>query len=201
MALRAVVLPAPFGPMRPTMRPVSIEKLTWSRARVLRKFFVRPRASIIVVIVLSRARGGDLRRPGRSMGFGTLAEQLGGGQTQALDRRVDPRPLVIEKSGSLVFHERLTHPNTHEHSATSPLFDQLLVHQLLITLEDRQRIQPELGRNAAHGGQRIAFLERAFENHGDYPVPQLPVYRQAVVPQRIHEVSGALLSVSQSKCV
>jgi hypothetical protein len=134
------------------------------------------------------------------MGLGTLAEQFGGGQTQALDRRVDPGPLLVEEAGSLVFHERLARPITHEHSATSSFFDQLLIYELLITLEDGLRIQPELGGNAAHGGQRIAFFERAFENHRDHPVPQLPVYRQAVVPLRIHEFSGAL-PFSQSKCV
>src|SRR5690242_16662768 len=122
MALSAVVLPAPLGPMRPTIRPASTVKFTASRARVVPKFLVRPRASIIAVIVLPR-RG--LRRPGRSMRFGALLQQLGRRKAQALDRRVNLGPLLFEEARLLVLHERLARSFTHEHAAATPLLHEL----------------------------------------------------------------------------
>src|SRR5262249_8966991 len=114
MALSAVVLPAPLGPMRPTIRPASTLKFTASSARVVPKFLVSPRASIIVVIALSRRR---LRRPGCSMRFRALPQQLGSGKPQALDRCVDLRPLLFEEARLLVLHERLARSFAHEHAA------------------------------------------------------------------------------------
>ena len=46
MALSAVVLPAPLGPMSPRMRPSSTRKSTPSSAMVLPKDLRRPRASM-----------------------------------------------------------------------------------------------------------------------------------------------------------
>jgi hypothetical protein len=40
-------------------------------------------------------------------------------------------------------------------------FDQLLVYQLLIALQNREVIDPIFGCAIAHGGQRIAFLENS----------------------------------------
>src|ERR1700680_2648548 len=73
-----------------------------------------------------------------------------------------------------------------EHAATSLALDQLLVDQLLIALQNRERIDPIFGRDVAHGGQRIAFLEHAVEYHRDDPVAKLAVNRLTVVPLTIH---------------
>jgi len=51
-----------------------------------------------------------------------------------------------------------------------------------------QRIQPEVRRYVAHRGQRVALLEHPFQDHGDHPVTQLPVNRQAVIPLRVHDL-------------
>ena len=67
------------------------------------------------------------------------------------------------------------------------LLDQLLVDQLLIALQDRERIDPIFGRDGAHRRQRIAFLEHAVEDHRDDPVAKLPVDRLTVVPLSVHD--------------
>src|SRR5262249_9065821 len=56
----------------------------------------------------------------------------------------------------------------------------------LIALQDGQRIDPVLGGDVAHRGQRIAFVEHAVEDHGHDPVAKLPVDRLTVVPIAVH---------------
>src|ERR1700722_10904545 len=46
IAFSAVLLPAPLGPIRPRMRPDSTLRSMPSRATVLPKLFLRPRASM-----------------------------------------------------------------------------------------------------------------------------------------------------------
>ncbi len=83
---------------------------------------------------------------------------------------------------------RLRAPGIDEHAATSPALDQLLVDQLLIALQNRERIDPIFGRDIAHGRQRIAFLEHAVEDHRDHAVAKLAVNRLTVVPLTVHQV-------------
>ena len=73
-------------------------------------------------------------------------------------------------------------PVVDEHATTSLRLDQSLVHQLLIALQNGERIDPKFGRDIAHGGQGIAFLEHAVEDHGDDAVAKLAVNRLTVVP-------------------
>src|SRR5207244_12094821 len=66
--------------------------------------------------------------------------------------------------------------------------DQLLANQWLIGLENRERLDPLLGRDIAHRGQRIAFLEHAVEYHGDDTVAKLAINWLTVVPFTMHPV-------------
>ena len=66
--------------------------------------------------------------------------------------------------------------------------DQPLIHQLLIALQNRERIDPIFGRDIAHRRQRIAFLEHAVEYHRDDAVAKLAVNRLTVVPLTVHQV-------------
>src|ERR1700733_6103674 len=137
IALSAVVLPAPFGPMRPTMRPGPTLKLTSSSARLAPLLLVSPRASITVVIFFLTGRSGVGGRPWsrRRRGADTLPfvrrqpEALGGGGTL--------RPLVLEKALALVLQQRLARAGAHEHAAAAAFLHQLLVDQLLVALEHR----------------------------------------------------------------
>src|SRR5215212_2150760 len=100
MALRAVVLPAPLGPMRPRMRPSSTRMSTLSRATVAPKALRRPRASMQAMSALL------LYIVGRS---GPLAavEQLVRRQSQPPDGCVHPRPLLGQKLLALALHQQI----------------------------------------------------------------------------------------------
>src|SRR5260221_8396812 len=175
MALSVVLLPAPLGPISPTMRPSSMRRSTPSRAMVL------PKA---------------LRRPGASMhGMGSALLGGGGGrqqvlrrQAEALNGRVDLRPLLAEKPPALAVQQQRARPGVDEQAEASSLLDQLFVDQLLIALQNRQRIDPIFGHDIAHRGERIAFAEHAVEDHGHDPVAKLAVDRLTLVPFSLHDV-------------
>src|SRR5579859_6515031 len=76
----------------------------------------------------------------------------------------------------------------NEHAETSPLLDQLLVHQVLIALQDSQRVDAILGRNIPHRGQRITFLEYAIEHHRNHAIAKLAINRLTVIPLMIHSL-------------
>src|SRR5688572_33496831 len=92
MALSAVVLPAPFGPMSPTIRPSSIRKSMPSKATVSPKVFRKPRASM-------HGTSSALLLPPLRLGHFSLhpAQELFRTEAEALNAGVDPRPLFTEK--------------------------------------------------------------------------------------------------------
>src|SRR5437660_931633 len=73
-----------------------------------------------------------------------------------------------------------------EHAEAASGLDQPLVHQLLIALQNRERIDPIFGRDCAHGGQRIAFLENSVEYHRDDTIAKLAVNRLSVITVTVH---------------
>ena len=115
MALRAVVLPAPFGPMRPTMRPGWTVKLTPSSARCAPNALRQaPRFNYCCHLLhpVLRGPGGTLppaaAAPSRSR---SLAES-----PSLLDAGEHLRPLVLEEALPLVLQQRLARPDVHEHA-------------------------------------------------------------------------------------
>ena len=107
-------------------------------------------------------------------------------QAEPLNGRVDRGPLFREKLLALALQQQIARAGVDEHAATAPLLDELLVDQLLIALQNRERIDPVFGRDVAHRRQRIAFLEHAVEDHRDDTVAKLAVDRLTVVPLAIH---------------
>ena len=101
---------------------------------------------------------------------------------------MDPRPFFAQKLLPFALQQQTARARIDEHAAASPALDQPLVHQLLIALQDRERIDPIFGRDIAHRGQRIAFLEHAVEYHRDHAVAKLAVNRLTVVPLTVHQV-------------
>src|ERR1051325_8773787 len=176
IALSAVVLPAPLGPISPRIRPSSTRRSTPSSAAVAPKFLRRPRASmhaiasalLLPIIGVPGPRrfcagwGGviGLVRRGCAPVPGAL-QQLIRRQPQPLNRRRYPGPLFRQKFPALALQQQAASAALHKHSQTSPFFHQLLVHQLLIGLENRERIDPIFRSHRAHGRQRIALLEHA----------------------------------------
>src|SRR5688500_11757012 len=167
MALSAVVFPAPLGPMSPRMRPSSTRRLMPSSATVAPKVLRRPRASMNAMA--------------SALLFSSL-EQFLGRQAEPLDGRGDPWPLFGEKLLPLGFEQQRARAGLDVHAQAPLLLDQLFVDELLIALQDRDRIDSMLGCDVPHGGQGIAFLEHPVENQGDDTVPELSVNWLAVVP-------------------
>src|ERR1700682_418248 len=189
-ALSAVVLPAPLGPMSPRMRPSSTRKLTPSSAMVVPKALRRPRASIHIMIL---ALPCILRR--RPVFCGSL-QQFFRCQAKPLNGGGDPGPLFRKKLLALALEQQIARAGIDEHAETAPALDKLLVDQLLIALQNRERIDPILGGDIAHGGERIAFVEHAVEDHGNDTIAQLAVNWLTVVPLSVHPVFDHCASCS-----
>src|SRR5881409_3356846 len=103
MALSAVVLPAPLGPMIPRIRPSSTRRSTPSSAMVVPKALRRPRASMHAMASAFLLAGlGNFRFVGpRFRGVGLLqvgaVEQFLCFQSEPLDCCGDPWPLFIQE--------------------------------------------------------------------------------------------------------
>src|SRR5258708_38441296 len=126
MALSAVVLPAPLGPMTPRMRPSSTRRSMPSTATVVPKTFRRPRASMHVMASVFLLCG---------------IEQFFRCQAEPPNGRVDPRPFFRQELLALVLQQQIARAGVDVHSETSSLLDELLVDQLLIGLQDRDRVE------------------------------------------------------------
>src|SRR5437762_680663 len=130
MALSAVVLPAPLGPMRPRMQPSSTRRLMPSSATVVPYDFRRPRASMHVMpsaLLLS-------------------VEQLFGVQAEPVNRFPDSRPLVGQELLPFALEKQIARAGPDEHAEASPLLHELLVDEFLIALQDGDWIHPIFGR-------------------------------------------------------
>src|SRR5437016_7255909 len=174
--------------MSPRMRPASTRKSTPSSATVVPKALRRPRASMhamaSALLLCSLRRRRATRTALRS---GSIHEffRL---QTEPLNSCSDPRPFFGEKLLAFGLEQQIARTGFDEHAKTPPTFDQLLVDQFLVSLENGERIDPLLGRDIAHRRQRIAFLEDPVEYHDDDTIPKLAVNWLTIVPLTIHPV-------------
>src|ERR1700693_3146770 len=183
IAFKAVVLPAPLGPMSPRMRPSSTCKSMPSNAMDVPKALRRPRASMDAM-----ASAPLLWSIGRRPVVCARFQQLFGSQAEPLDGCVDPGPLLRKKLLAFALQQQIARAGIDEHAAASLTLDKLLVDQLLIALQNRERIDPVFGRDIAHGRQRITLFEHAVEYHRDHAVAKLAVNRLTVVPLTVHQV-------------
>src|SRR5438552_801348 len=170
----------------PRMRPSSTRKLTPSSAMVVPKALRRPRASMHAIassLLLFLFLLGFRLRP-----VGCAVQEFFRPQAEPLNGCVDPGPFFAKKLLPFTMQQQIARTGIDEHAEASSSFDKALVHQFLIALQDRERIDPIFGRDIAHGRQRIALFEHAVEYHRDHPVAKLAVNRLTVVPLTIHNV-------------
>src|SRR5262245_20959326 len=168
--------------MRPRMRPSSTRRSMPSKAALAPYVLRSPRASMIAMPSALLVAGGAWRK----------LEQLLRRQPQPLDGLPDLGPFLAQEFLPLAAQQQLAGAGVDEHSEAAPRLHQALVDQLLVTLQDRDRIDPVLRRDGSHRGQRVAFLEHLVENHRDDPVSQLAIDRLAVVPVTVHQSSRAV---------
>src|SRR5437867_10454439 len=123
IALSAVVLPAPLGPMSPRIWPSSTRKSTPSSAMVVPKALRRPCASMVAI-------ASALLFSSRRVPAGCdSVQQVFRGQAEPLDGRVDRGPLFREKLLPLALQQQIARAGIDEHAETSLLLDKLLVDQ------------------------------------------------------------------------
>src|SRR2546428_8512992 len=116
IALSAVVLPAPLGPMMPRMRPSSTRKSMPSSATVVPKAFRRPRASMDAMASALLLFGFRLR-PVACAGL----QQFFRCQAKPLNGCVDPGPLFGKKLLAFALQQEVARAGLDEHAETSPL--------------------------------------------------------------------------------
>src|SRR5205807_1738681 len=138
--------------MSPRMRPSSTCRSTPSSATVVPKTLRMPRASIHAI-----ALGLLLSFLGTRWSLRRLTEQFFRLQAEPLNGCIDPGPLLGKKLLSFALQQQIARPGIDKHAAASSSLDQPLIYQLLVALQNREWINPVIGRHSAHRGQRIAF--------------------------------------------
>src|SRR4051794_29117442 len=121
MALRAVVLPAPFGPIKPRIRPSSTRRSMPSKAMVEPKVLRSPRASMQAMgsVFLSF----DFRW--RFVGAFHF-EQFFWFQPEALNGGLDCGPLFGEKLLSFALEQEIAGTGFNEETEAATFFDEFL---------------------------------------------------------------------------
>ena len=118
-------------------------------------------------------------------------------QAEALNGGVDPGPFFAQELLPFALQQQTACPAIDEHAAPSFGLNQSLVHQLLIALQNRERIDPIFGGDIAHRRKRVAFLENSVQYHRDHAVVKLAVNRLTVIPLRIHYVFQIALATNK----
>src|SRR5688572_25201795 len=116
-------------------------------------------------------------------------------QPEPLDPRQHVRPLLREEPFAFRLQQTLPRPVVDVHAEPAPGLHQVLVDELLITLEDRERVDAQLGSDRPHRRQRIAFLQLTLEDQHHHPIAKLPIDGLTVVPFTVH---GALTQLPSS---
>src|SRR4051794_30914236 len=123
--------------------------------------------------------------------FYVAVQQLFRRESEPANRCVDSWPVLRQKLLALGFQQQLARSIVDVHPSAALLLDELLVDELLVRLQDGDRIEPVLGSDVAHRGKRIAFVENAVEDERDDTIAKLAVDRLTVVPFTFHsEVLG-----------
>src|SRR6266480_629607 len=141
IALSAVVLPAPLGPINPRIRPSSTRRSTLSKATVVPKTLRSLCASITAIA---------------SFSFHQFAKtplcrgnKFSPRQTEPLNLRRNAWPFFRQKFLPFAFQQQFARTSFDEHPEAAFHLDQILINQLLISLQHRKRIDPVLSRHIA----------------------------------------------------
>src|SRR5712671_560124 len=141
--------------MSPRIRPSSTRRLMPSSAMVVPNDLRRPRASMQAIasaLLFFWIRSGCGIRSGgiRLSGFrrcgigrrrvGCAVQEFFRLEAEPLNGFVDPGPVFVKKLLPFTLQQQLARAGVDEHAQAAPGLDKPIVHQLLIALEDRERI-------------------------------------------------------------
>jgi len=91
-------------------------------------------------------------------------------------------PVFGEELLALGLEEEAAGSGGDEHAEAAASFDDSLVDELLIALEDGEGVDAVFGGNGADGGKGFSLLKEAVEDHGDDSASKLAIDRLTVVP-------------------
>src|SRR5580765_3920402 len=189
MALSAVVLPAPFGPISPRIRPSGSCRSTPSSATVVPNDFRRPSASMHVMASPLFPFGL------RWQAFSGAVQQVFRLQSKPLDGCVNLGPPFLQKVPALSLEQHFSRARIHKHPQAPPALHQLFSNQFLIALQDRERIHAIFSRDVSYRRQGVDFLQHPFQDHRHHTVAKLAVDRLTVVPLTVHLFSQLVSAV------
>src|SRR5438270_3028124 len=150
--------------MSPRMRPSSTRKLMPSSAMVFPNDLRRPRASMQAIasalLFFCGIQAGGIR-------VGTFLRAVLGYdierrwticavqkffrvEAEPLNGRMDSGPIFRKKLLPFTLQQQFARAGIDEHAQAAPGFDQAVIHQLLISLEDRKWIDAIFCRDSAH---------------------------------------------------
>src|SRR5437016_2476264 len=123
MALSAVVLPAPLGPISPRMRPSSTRRLTPSSAMVVPNALRSPRASmhaIVSALLFWGIRLGGFRLWGRGRRpVAGAVQEFFRRQAEPLNGCVDSGPFFAKKLLPFALQQQTASAGVNEHAPAS----------------------------------------------------------------------------------
>jgi len=111
-----------------------------------------------------------------------LPQQLLGIESEPLDRRDYARPLLLQETLPFALGKLRARARRDEHAAATSFLDEALVDELLVTLQDRERIEREFRGDVAHGREGVTVGQCPFQDHVHHFVAKLAVDRLTVVP-------------------
>jgi hypothetical protein len=91
-------------------------------------------------------------------------------------------PVFGEELLAFGLEEEVAGSGGDEHAEAAAGFDNALVNELLIALEDGEGVDAVFGGDGADGGKGFSLLKKAVEDHGDDSAAKLAIYRLTVVP-------------------
>src|SRR5438045_7234034 len=127
MAFKAVVLPAPLGPMSPRMRPSATRKSMLSRAMVGPKALRRPRPSMTDMASVVLLFGGRL-----GARFCGAVEQFFRLEAEPLNGCSEPGPFFGEELLAFALQQQIARAGIDEKAEAAPGLDKAFVRKLLI---------------------------------------------------------------------
>src|SRR5205085_10357971 len=108
--------------------------------------------------------------------------------------------MFVKKFLSFALEQSTAGAGFDEHAEASPFFDQLFIHQFLVRLEHRERVDSIFGRDIAHRRQRITFVEHTVENHVHDTIAQLAIDWLTIIPFTTHLLLQAGYIRNKSIC-
>src|SRR5689334_11556120 len=96
-------------------------------------------------------------------------------QPKPLNLLLSPRPFLFQKLLPFAGQKKIARTGVHEHSAPAPHLDQLLVDELLVRSQNRERVDSIVSGHGTDRWDGIAFFQQSLQDHGHDTAPKLAI--------------------------